>query len=114
MIDEEVTGVDLGFFERDFDQWETQSRQFPSKIGGSVQDPELYHKIIIDLACSFLDNENTLFCYQSFQGKYRTILTNNTFLPRKACLARPGQTAQPQGNAMPELFLTPFFPIAGD
>ena len=36
MIDEEVTGVDLGFFERDFDQWETQSRQFPSKIGGSV------------------------------------------------------------------------------
>jgi len=34
MIDEEVTGVDLGFFERDFDQWETQSRQFPSKIGG--------------------------------------------------------------------------------
>jgi len=29
-----VTGVDLGFMERDFDPWETQSRHFPSKIGG--------------------------------------------------------------------------------
>jgi len=29
-----VTGVDLGFMERDFDSWETQSKHFPSKIGG--------------------------------------------------------------------------------
>ena len=30
----DVTNVDLGFMERDFDSWETQSRHFPSKIGG--------------------------------------------------------------------------------
>ena len=63
MIDEEVTGVDLGFFERDFDQWETQSRHFPSKIGGLVLYPELYHEIIIFIACLFLGNENIFFCY---------------------------------------------------
>ena len=34
MEEGDVTGVDLGFMERDFDPWETQSRHFPSKIGG--------------------------------------------------------------------------------
>jgi len=28
------TSVDLGFFDDDFDQWELESRYFPSKIGG--------------------------------------------------------------------------------
>ena len=32
-----MTGVDLGFMERDFDPWETQSRHFPSKIGGVLK-----------------------------------------------------------------------------
>ena len=32
-----MTGVDLGFMERDFDSWETQSKHFPSKIGGLLK-----------------------------------------------------------------------------
>ena len=37
MEEGDVTGVDLGFMERDFDSWETQSKHFPSKIGGVLE-----------------------------------------------------------------------------
>lgn len=40
---EEFTGVDLGFFEPDYETWELESRHFPAKIGGKPAWLNLKH-----------------------------------------------------------------------